>query len=65
MALNALQRHIQENALSEVLTMDRLQLESRTISDCAVWAADVCDVDARRAVEWLKVQDAKRAALRC
>jgi hypothetical protein len=52
--MNALQRHIQAQGLSEVETMDRLQLESNTISDCAVWAADVPGKDCVKAVRWLE-----------
>jgi hypothetical protein len=62
MALNALQRYLLDTGRSEVETMDLLQLESRVVSDCAVWAADVSESDARAAVEWLKVQAAKDVA---
>jgi hypothetical protein len=57
--MNALQWYIIDNGLDEVATMDRLQLESLTISDCCVTAGDVARSDAKRAVEWLKIQKAK------
>jgi hypothetical protein len=57
--MNALEWHILENSLDEIATMDRLQFESTTISDCCVRACDVALTDAKRAVEWLKIQEAK------
>jgi hypothetical protein len=62
-SLNALQWYIIDNSLDECATMDRLQLESRTISDCCVTAGDVARGDAQKAVEWLRIQALKKTDL--
>jgi hypothetical protein len=55
--MTALESHIQNNRLSEVETMNRLQGEGGIISDECTWAADVPATDAAKAVEWIKKQD--------
>lgn len=63
--MNKLQRYIADSEWTELEAMNLLQERSGLISDCCVWAADVAGSDCEKAVQWLRIQAAKRAALAC
>lgn len=51
--MNSLEKHIFESWSDEIKVMNDLQ-ESGVISDNAINAKDVCQEDAKKAVEWIK-----------
>ncbi len=61
---NALQRYIAQGEWSEREAMNLLQGDGGPISDLCENACDVPDSDGERAVWWLKIKAAKRAALK-
>jgi len=50
--INKLVKHIEESWSDEVKTMNDLH-DHGVVSDNAVMAKDVCEEDAKKAVEWL------------
>lgn len=53
--MNKLEEYIAESWSDEVKTMNDLQ-DFGVISDNSVMAKDVCDTEAKKAVEWLDKQ---------
>jgi hypothetical protein len=51
--MNKLEEYIAESWSDEVKTMNDLQ-DFGVISDNSIMAKDVCDTEAKKAVEWLK-----------
>ncbi len=51
--MNSLQRFLDESGVDEVKSMNLLQTNG-IISDLAVWAEDVAEVDCQRAIDFLK-----------
>lgn len=60
---NALEWYIKEQRLDPVAVMNRLQGEGGPVSDLAVLPCDIGEEDARKAVDWLRLQGLPGASL--